>query len=379
VRAEQDDGPVGRGRLDRLAITATWDPARSLEELCRRVGEVSYLTRLVNHAHIVSWRTDKTVLAAGRRTTVGGCRRRTAACGHARKETCLMDRETSARHADGWEYGRTMTADSGTRYTHGHAPSVLASHRRRTAANSAGYLLPHLTAGTSILDVGCGPGTITLDLARLVDGGRVVGVDASPEAIDIARLAAQGSGTEVSFEVDDVCGLRYGDGAFDVVHAHQLLHHVGDPVAALREMGRVCRPGGLVAVRDADYAGMTWSPSDPRLDRWSALFREQARRNGGEPDAGRRLLGWAHAAGFADVTATASVWCFASDEDRRWWGSTWAERVTESALAEQLIESGAADRRELALIAAAWREWAGHPDGFFTVPHGEALCRRGEL
>ncbi len=68
-------------------------------------------------------------------------------------------------------------------------------------------------------------------------------------------------------------------------------------------MRRVRRPGGIVAARDSDYAAMTWFPADPRLDRWLALYHEVARANGGEPDAGRRLLAWAHAAGFGDVAA----------------------------------------------------------------------------
>ncbi len=85
--------------------------------------------------------------------------------------------------------------------------------------------------------------------------------------------------------------------SFDVVHAHQVLQHVADPVAALREMARVTRPGGVVAVRDSDYAAFAWYPRLPGLDRWLALYEDAARANGGEPDAGRRLLAWAHAAG----------------------------------------------------------------------------------
>src|ERR687893_252687 len=71
--------------------------------------------------------------------------------------------------------------------------------------------------------------------------------------------------------------LPFDDGAFDFVHAHQLLQHLSDPVAALREMRRVCRPGGVVAARDADYAAMTWFPASEGIDRWSSLYRRLAR------------------------------------------------------------------------------------------------------
>ncbi len=261
-------------------------------------------------------------------------------------------------------------------YTHGHHESVLRSHQWRTAVNSAAYLLPHLLPGMRVLDVGCGPGTITLDLAELVAPGTVVGVDAVPEPLDAARENAQRRGDEgTEFRVADIYDLEADDGAFDVVHAHQVLQHLTDPVAALREMRRVCRPGGLVAARDADYAAMVWYPTDPRMDDWLALYEAVARSNDAEPDAGRRLLSWAHAAGLQDLTCSASSWCYASADERSWWGGLWADRVTTSGLADQARSRGLASSAELERIADGWRAWAAHPDGWFAVPHGEILAR----
>jgi ubiquinone/menaquinone biosynthesis C-methylase UbiE len=262
------------------------------------------------------------------------------------------------------------------RYTHGHHESVLASHRWRTAANSAAYLLPYIAPDQAILDVGCGPGTITLDLARHASRGHVVGLDTGAGAISAARQAAARAGSSnVRFECGDVRALPYENATFDVVHAHQVLQHLADPVAALREMRRVCRPGGVVAARDADYAAMSWAPADPRLDRWQQLYRRVALENGAHPDAARHLLRWAHAAGFTDVAPSAGVWCFATPEDRDWWGSTWARRIEESDLAVQAVSTGLADRADLADIAAAWRSWAADRDGWFCVVHGEIVGR----
>jgi len=128
------------------------------------------------------------------------------------------------------------------RYVHGHHESVLRSHRWRTAENSAGYLLPHLAPGMRLLDVGCGPGTITVDLARLVEPGEAVGVDAVEEPLGEARASAATAGvTNVSFQVADGMALPFEDGTFDVVHAHQVLQHVPDPVGVL-QIGRAsCR------------------------------------------------------------------------------------------------------------------------------------------
>ncbi len=268
-----------------------------------------------------------------------------------------------------------MRADQET-YTHGHAESVLRSHATRTVANSAAYLIPHLRPGASVLDVGCGPGTITADMAVRVAPGRVVGIEPTPGPLDGARAHAElvGAGN-VELGVGDVYALDLPDDTFDVVHAHQVLQHLGDPVGALREMLRVCRPDGVVAARDADYAAMTWFPADPRLDRWLAIYRAVAHGNGAEPDAGRRLLAWANAAGATEVTASASVWCYATPSERAWWAGMWADRILTSAITRQAVDGGYADEVELRDISAAWRAWAAEDDGWFAIVHGEILCR----
>jgi hypothetical protein len=164
-------------------------------------------------------------------------------------------------------------------YLHGHHDSVLRSHRWRTAQNSAGYLIGRLPPAADILDIGCGPGTITADLAVLAAPGR-----------------------------------------------------------------------------------------------WLALYRRVARANGGEPDAGRRLLSWARTAGFASIEASASTWCFTSPQDRAWWGGRWADRLTKSSFGERALGFGLASQQELERMANAWLRWSESGDGWFLIPHGEILC-----
>jgi 2-polyprenyl-3-methyl-5-hydroxy-6-metoxy-1,4-benzoquinol methylase len=259
-------------------------------------------------------------------------------------------------------------------YTHGHTEPVLRSHRWRTAANSAAYLLPRLEPTDRVLDVGCGPGTISIDLAGQVPDGRVVGVDRSEDVVREAKASATEAGVaNVEFAVGDVYALDHPAGSFDVVHAHQVLQHLSDPVAALREMARVCTPTGLVAVRDSDYAGFTWWPQAPELDEWLALYRALARGNRAEPDAGRRLKSWALEAGLHVIAATAGVWSFSSAEDVAWWAGLWSERVTGSALADQAQARGLATKRDLDRIADGWRSWATSPDAWFVVLHGELI------
>ncbi|MBV2355499.1 class I SAM-dependent methyltransferase [Streptomyces sp. J2-1] len=262
-------------------------------------------------------------------------------------------------------------------YTHGHHESVLRSHTWRTAANSAAHLLGVLRPHMRVLDVGCGPGTITADLAERVPDGHVTAVDHAPGILDRARATVAARGlTNVDFAVADVHALDFPDDTFCVVHAHQLLQHVGDPVRALSEMLRVTRPGGYVAVRDADYAAMTWYPAVPGLDDWRDLYERVARANGGEPDAGRRLRSWALAAGARDITATSSTWTYATDEERAWWSGLWADRTLASAYADRAVAGGHATPERLRAVSEAWREWGAREDGWFAVLHGEILCRK---
>lgn len=230
-------------------------------------------------------------------------------------------------------------------YSHGHAPSVLASHGTRRAANSAAYLLPELSPGVSILDIGWGPGSITLGLAETVAPGKVIGIDPSHQAIISANGAARERGLpNVTFLIADVHTLPFENDSFDVVHAHQVLQHLPDPVAALREMSRVCAPNGLMAVRDADYASMAWFPESAGLSRWLGLYRSIARANRGEPDAGRHL-------------------------------KSWADRVRASSYGNRALELGRSTQPELDIISTAWETWSREPDAWFAMLHTEILAR----
>lgn len=273
--------------------------------------------------------------------------------------------------------GSGMAARTSDTYTHGHQEAVLRSHRWRTAQNSAAYLLPHLQAGDRLLDVGCGPGTLTVELARVVAPGEVVGIDVSRSVVDEASThAAQAGVTNLSFQVGDFRDVGPDAGldaaGFDVVHAHQVLQHLRDPIGALAVMAKLVRPGGLIAVRESDYPAFTWSPSNADLERWREVYVAVARRNGAEPEAGRWLLRWAHGAGLSDVAFGSSTWTFATPEERRWW----AERCIASSFAHQAVEYGIATAAELDSLARSWRAWAEDPDAAFIVLHGEILARR---
>lgn len=251
------------------------------------------------------------------------------------------------------------------------------SHQWRTAENSAGFLLAQLAPGQDLLDVGCGPGTITLDLAKRIAPGRAVGIDFSADVIATARENLHSSGaTNAVFDVGSTYELNFADSSFDVVFAHQVLQHLHDPVSALREMRRVLKDGGLLAIRDSDYGAFTWAPADPRLDRWMQIYQQLTRKNGANANAGRVLPVWIREAGFDTMDVSSSTWTFRTTDERLWWGQLWADRVRMSEFAVQSLEYQLTTQQELDDIAEAFLAWAAQDDGLFIVVHVDVVARR---
>ncbi|KAE8375720.1 S-adenosyl-L-methionine-dependent methyltransferase [Aspergillus bertholletiae] len=268
-----------------------------------------------------------------------------------------------------------------TDYVHGYQPSVLRSHSWRTASNSAAYLLPHITPAMHILDVGCGPGTITMDLANYVPQGKVVGLEhmSGHEVLQQATSTAKEKGLQnVEFTTGDAHALPFDNNTFDITHAHQVLQHVSDPVRVLQEMCRVTKPDGYIAVRSTDFRGFAWWPESDGLTKWRELYLRVMRNNGGTPDSGRRLHLWARQAGLQceQITQTVGTWCFATKAEVAWWSSLWAERLLESKFRESALKDGIVTDRELESASQAWKDWGSSEDAWFLAWHGELLYHK---
>ncbi|KZL76606.1 family methyltransferase [Colletotrichum incanum] len=183
------------------------------------------------------------------------------------------------------------------------------SYNHRRAEIQAAYLLPHIRPHHHVLDVGAGPGSITRDFANLCPQGRVVGIDSSLDMVKHARKTylgddhVDGPPANLSFEVCNAEDLSiFPDASFDIVHAHTCLTHVHDRVTALRELRRVCKPGGVVAVRDPldIESQVTWTPDLPAMRLHGRIAASLLRAKGGHPEAGSHLTKWAREAGFEE-------------------------------------------------------------------------------
>jgi ubiquinone/menaquinone biosynthesis C-methylase UbiE len=151
----------------------------------------------------------------------------------------------------------------------------------------------------SLLDCGCGSGSITVGLAAAVDPGRVIGVDVSKAEIERARARAAEMGiANLEFVVGDIYRLDSADDAFDAIFSHNVLEHLQEPVEALREMCRVLKPGGVIGIRDIDWGGVLIWPPDPALKLWLDVYEADWAANAGDPRIGRRLRDLLGQAGF---------------------------------------------------------------------------------
>ena len=266
-------------------------------------------------------------------------------------------------------------------YTYGHSAVVVAVHGQRTAAREAAFFLPYVRPGMRLLDVGCGPGSITLGLAAAVAPGEVAGVDMAASVVAVAReLAAAQGVTNVRFACARAEMLPFPDASFDAVFGHTLLEHVPDAVPVLRELRRVLRPGGLLGLRDVDWGSGIFAPDDALVREAMTLYERVWRFNGGHPHCGRYLREMLLADGWVDVQASASFRWDGTAPESRAFGELLADRLLLPNFRAPVEELGLENEARLTEISAACRAWSERPDAFGAMVMCEVVARRaGEV
>ncbi|TMQ17229.1 MAG: alpha/beta fold hydrolase [Deltaproteobacteria bacterium] len=271
------------------------------------------------------------------------------------------------------EPAERATSEPSPRYALGYSAPMVRYLAGRSAASRARFFLDRLDRGMRVIDCGCGPGTMTLDLAASVAPGPVIGIDI--EASQVARageLAAQRGIGNVRFQVASVHALPFADGSFDAAFLHTLLMHLADPLSALREAYRVLAPGGFIGVVDGDWGCDVHAPPVPVLEATRPLTEQLLQRRGMQTRLGRRHRALLREAGFVDVVGSASVEAYGSPDANR----EFAEFNAGMAEAAGAAANPGVDRELTARVAAAWRSWGEHPDGLFVRLRCEGLGRR---
>ena len=270
-----------------------------------------------------------------------------------------------------------MTEPSATdsQYTMGYSEEFRQLLERRSASSHAFYLLPHLRPGMKLLDFGCGPGNISVGLADRIAPGEFHGIDMEESQVELARAAAKAGGHDnMNFQVGNVYELPFEDNTFDVAHCHAVLMHVPDTEAALAEVMRVLKPGGIIASREVIVDSSFLQPEEPDIkDAWG-VFSRLLQGNGGHPQFGKELKAVLLEAGFNDVRVSMSFESFSSAEDVAFLHGFISDWFFSPQVMGALIHLGLATQEDIETWRRLMDEWRELPAACGALAFGEALA-----
>ncbi len=259
-------------------------------------------------------------------------------------------------------------------YTMGYSEEFRQLLNRRSLETHAAHLLPYLKPGLRVLDFGCGPGTITVGLARAVEPGEVHGIDMEQSQIELARAAASAGGhTNATFHVGYVSSLPFEDNSFDVAHCHAVLMHVPDTAGTLAEVKRVLKPGGLVSSREMIGGSSFLDPTAPEIEEAWNVFTGLLAANGGHPQMGKELKNAFLEAGFTDVSATGSFDFFSAAEDIAFFHGFINDWFFSDQVIGAATQFGLATQEQFDRIRLLVDEWSRHPGAVGAIAFGECL------
>jgi len=228
-----------------------------------------------------------------------------------------------------------------------------------------------------VIDVGCGPGSITLGIAQAA--GHVTGIDVDDAEFAEARAYAADHGIgNVEFREGTIYDLGVPEGSIDVCTLFAMLETLDDPLAGLAEVRRILKPGGVIGASSIEYGGLILHGADVlplrrfyelRLALWEA-------QGDVHPYRGRELRGLLIAAGFAQVETSTTYFSYGTEERVRMFGFGRAADCRDEWFVDGLTERGIAGRDEIDALEQAWIRWADGPDSFAAFAWGRATARK---
>jgi ubiquinone/menaquinone biosynthesis C-methylase UbiE len=259
-------------------------------------------------------------------------------------------------------------------YTMGYGPAAIALMGRRTAQSHAGFFLPHLKSGMSVLDCGCGPGTITLGFAELVAPGSAVGTDIEASQMAVATENALARNvSNVRFEVADIYALPFEDSSFDAVFMSAVLGNLREPIRGLREAYRVLKPGGVIGVKEFDHGGDIVYPLEPAMAKYDELYRRLRSEFGHSGEVGRTIGALLLEAGLSDLTMTASFEALSDPKVLNGAAQVFIGLLAEG-WSDAFTSRGWADEDDIQAMRDAWLRFAKFPGALFVAAWVEAVA-----
>jgi SAM-dependent methyltransferase len=257
---------------------------------------------------------------------------------------------------------------------HGVTPGLSRDYANRTSNRQAAFVLPYLRPGMKLLDVGCGPGTITVGLADAVAPGWVVGMDHDPASIEqAAALASQRGIAGARFQEGDALSLPFADGVFDAVFENDMLTHLaGAAPRAAEEAWRVLKPGGFFAARDVDTDAVLWGHSNGSIERLNELMVTWQGSRGSDVTLGKRLPSILREAGFVRTIKSVSADTKGEPESVRAHARI-TTYLLDGPFGRDILDKGWAEAATIERLKETVREWGEHPDAFFANVHVEVI------
>jgi SAM-dependent methyltransferase len=247
----------------------------------------------------------------------------------------------------------------------------------RSAAEYADFVLPSIGSRDRVIDIGCGPGSITIGLAKVA--GQVTGIDVDDaEFADARAYAAEHGISNVEFREGSIYELDQPDASVDVCTLCSMMETLDDPLAGLAEVRRVLKPGGLLGASSIEYGGLLLhGPGEPLLRRFYELRLQLWEAQGDvHPYRGREIRGLLLAAGFEEVEAVTTYFSYGTEERVRTFGLARAADCRDEWYVSGMSEHGFADQDEIDSLEQAWTTLAESPDSFAAFAWGRATGRR---
>lgn len=261
-------------------------------------------------------------------------------------------------------------------YVLGYGDGAMDWMRSRTVDAHGAFVLPYLEPGHSLLDCGCGPGSLTIGFAQYLSPGRVVGIDREPQQMAAAVAWAADHGVDnVQFETGDIYALPFADASFDAVFCSAVLGSVSRPAAVVGEMVRILKPGGTIAMKEFDHGGDIVYPQTPQLTRSIELYQRIRAEHGHEPRGGRKLRAWLLETGCSVKHSHVFFDQHTADTDLPDYVDR-NNRLVDEVLAARYIELGWATPAEIDDQARDWERFSRDPASLYASAWVEAVGRK---
>ena len=257
----------------------------------------------------------------------------------------------------------------------GYSEEMMQSLLRRTAETNAAHLLPHLRPGLRVLDVGSGPGNITVGLAETVAPGIVYGIDTEQSQVELAQAVTASLQQEnATFQIGDATSLPFEDGFFDAVHCHDVLMHIPDTRAVLAEAMRVLKPGGVISCREMITSSSFTHPDFGVIGKAWEMFGDLIATDGGHPEMGKDLKVHLRDAGFTGARISGAFEVYSTPEEIDFIYGVALNWFLSQEMTEIALEYGASTVELAQAIRVAYARWKDEPGALCALAFGTAVA-----